>query len=104
MRFFPLVTLLLTLLAGAATAQSLDAVAPTLLPDSSTATAAPLTWIKVRGNRFVNERGDTVMFHGLSIADPDKIEKNGRWNRKHFEMAKAWGTPRPGVRAGRRRI
>ncbi|MDH7603406.1 MAG: glycoside hydrolase family 5 protein, partial [Melioribacter sp.] len=33
-----------------------------------------LPLIKVAGNRFVNEKGDTILLRGLSISDPDKIE------------------------------
>ena len=36
--------------------------------------AKKLPLIKVKGNRFVNEHGDTVLFRGLAIADPDKGE------------------------------
>ncbi|MBN2350025.1 MAG: cellulase family glycosylhydrolase [Bacteroidales bacterium] len=32
-----------------------------------------------------------VVFRGLSISDPDKIDKNGQWGRKHFEAIKSWG-------------
>ena len=51
-----------------------------------------LPLIKVEGNRFVNEKGDTVFFHGLSIADPDKLEHQGHWNKIIFEKAKELGT------------
>lgn len=47
--------------------------------------------ISVNGNKFVNEEGETVIFKGLSISDPDKIEKDGQWKRKHFEVIKDWG-------------
>ena len=47
--------------------------------------------IKVDGNRFLDENGRTVIFKGLSISDPDKIEKDGHWGRKHFEVIKSWG-------------
>jgi len=54
--------------------------------------AKKLPLIKVEGNRFVDEKGDTVFFHGLSIADPDKIENQGHWNKLLFEKAKTLGT------------
>lgn len=53
--------------------------------------AKKLALIKVKGNRFVNEAGDTIMFRGLAIADPDKIEQEGKWNKKLFEKIKEFG-------------
>lgn len=47
--------------------------------------------IQVDGNRFVNEAGETMVFKGLNIADPDKLVKTGKWSKKHFETVKAWG-------------
>ena len=44
-----------------------------------------LPLIHVYKNRFVNAKGDTLLFRGLSISDPDKIEHQGHWNRNHFE-------------------
>jgi endoglucanase len=55
------------------------------------ATAQDMQFIRVEGNRFVNESGETVVFKGLSISDPDKIEKDGRWSKAHFEVIKSWG-------------
>jgi endoglucanase len=48
--------------------------------------------IKVKGNKFVNPKGDTILFRGLSISDPDKIERQGHWNKAHFEQVKEMGT------------
>jgi aryl-phospho-beta-D-glucosidase BglC (GH1 family) len=50
-----------------------------------------LPLIKVVGNKFVNTRGDTILFRGLSISDPDKIERQGHWNKAHFEKVKEMG-------------
>ncbi|MCX7798089.1 MAG: glycoside hydrolase family 5 protein [Melioribacter sp.] len=50
-----------------------------------------LPLIKVKGNRFVNEKGDTILFRGLSISDPDKIENQGQWNKKLFEKVRELG-------------
>ncbi len=47
--------------------------------------------IRVDGNRFVNSAGETVIFQGVSIADPDKLEKEGRWSERIFAEAAAWG-------------
>lgn len=51
-----------------------------------------LPLIKVNGNKFVNEKGDTILFRGLSISDPDKIEGQGHWNKLHFEKVREMGT------------
>lgn len=50
-----------------------------------------LSTIKVNGNSFVDENGKSFVFKGLSISDPDKLVKDGYWNRKHFEVIKSWG-------------
>ena len=49
-------------------------------------------WIKVDGNRFVNESGKTIIFQGVNIADPDKLAKAGKWEKQHFVEAKNWGS------------
>ncbi|MGW8316744.1 MAG: glycoside hydrolase family 5 protein [Bacteroidales bacterium] len=50
-----------------------------------------LPLISVRGNSFVNPEGDTLLLRGLAISDPDKIERQGHWNRAHFEHVKETG-------------
>ena len=50
-----------------------------------------LPLIKVNGNKFVNPEGKTLLFRGLSISDPDKIERQGHWNKSHFEKVKETG-------------
>ncbi len=47
--------------------------------------------ITVDGKNFVTSQGDIICFHGLNIGDPDKLERQGKWSRSHFEMAKTWG-------------
>ena len=47
--------------------------------------------IKVEGNKFVNPEGATVLFRGLSISDPDKIERQGHWDKGHFDHVKDMG-------------
>jgi endoglucanase len=54
--------------------------------------AKNLPLIEVKGNKFINSLGDTILFRGLSISDPDKVEHQGYWNRKHFEKVKEMGT------------
>ena len=57
--------------------------------------AASLThkmdFISVKGNKLVDEAGKTVILRGVNISDPDKLMKNGRWSKKHFEAVKSFG-------------
>jgi endoglucanase len=53
--------------------------------------AKALPQILVKGNKFVNEKGETILFRGLSIADPDKIEHQGHWSKALFEEVKKLG-------------
>ena len=50
-----------------------------------------LPLIKVDGNRFVDEQGKTLVFRGVNISDPDKIDKDKRFSKKHFEVIRSWG-------------
>jgi endoglucanase len=50
-----------------------------------------LSQIKVLGNKFVNAEGKTMVFQGLNTSDPDKLEKEGKWEKRHFEEMKSWG-------------
>ena len=61
-------------------------------PPQKSAKAKLLPLIHVYKNKFVNSKGDTLLFRGLSIADPDKIEHQGHWNRRLFEEIKKAGT------------
>lgn len=54
--------------------------------------AKKLPLIRVNGNRFVAVNGDTVLFRGLAIADPDKLAQEGRWNKALFVSLKSLGT------------
>jgi hypothetical protein len=58
-------------------------------PDTNKADLLPL--IRVIGNRFVASSGDTIVFHGLAIADPDNLEQRGVWNKDLFLEAKSLG-------------
>jgi endoglucanase len=53
--------------------------------------AKKLPLIKVQGNKFINSLGDTMVFRGVAIADPDKIEQEGRWNKNLFIKVKEYG-------------
>src|SRR5581483_6606104 len=50
-----------------------------------------LPLIRVRGNKFVDPDGQPVLFRGVSIADPDKLEHQGHWNKAHFEKIRDLG-------------
>lgn len=67
-----------------------------LLSISSFTEAAPSpagrSRISVKGNHFVNEQGETVLFRGLSVADPDRLVKQGQWNEAFFQSVKDMGT------------
>ena len=58
-------------------------------PDTNNADHLPL--IRVAGNRFVNSNGDTILFHGIAVADPDNLEQRGVWNKDLFIEAKSLG-------------
>jgi endoglucanase len=47
--------------------------------------------ISVKGNKFVDPDGKTVLFRGLSISDPDKLETQGHWSKDHFVKVKEMG-------------
>lgn len=53
--------------------------------------AKVLPLIKVKGNKFVNPEGETILFKGLAISDPDKLEKQGHWSKSYFEKVKEMG-------------
>jgi endoglucanase len=64
--------------------------APRRMPvPNSKAKVLPL--IKVQGNKLITNDGKTILFRGLSISDPDKIERQGHWNRAHFEQVSEMG-------------
>jgi hypothetical protein len=50
-----------------------------------------LSFIHVKGNHFENDAGKTVVFQGVNISDPDKLEQMGHFNRRHFEVISEWG-------------
>lgn len=47
--------------------------------------------VSVSGNRFVNESGETLVFHGVNIRDPHNLAGEGHWSLDHFREAKEWG-------------
>lgn len=50
-----------------------------------------LPLVKVKGNKFVDPAGKVMVFRGVNIADPDKIARDKKFTKKHFEVIKAWG-------------
>lgn len=53
-------------------------------------TNVSLPAIRVEGNKFVDSNGNPVIFRGVSFSDPDKLEKDGHWNKAFFQEAKNW--------------
>jgi aryl-phospho-beta-D-glucosidase BglC (GH1 family) len=53
--------------------------------------AKEMALVKVQGNRFVTPDGKTILFRGIAISDPDKVERQGHWNKSHFEKVKDLG-------------
>lgn len=47
--------------------------------------------IKVEGKNIVTENGEVFRLKGVSFSDPDKLGKNGQWNKRYFQEAKNWG-------------
>jgi endoglucanase len=64
-------------------------VAPGAFPFRTNAKKLPL--ISVKGNKFVDPEGKTILFRGLSISDPDKLESQGHWNKEHFIKVQEMG-------------
>jgi len=50
-----------------------------------------LPLISVKGNRFVDPTGKPMLFRGVNIADPDKVDSQGHWNKELFEKVKETG-------------
>jgi len=50
-----------------------------------------LPLISVKGNKFIDPAGNPILFRGLSISDPDKIEMQGHWKKEHFVKVKEMG-------------
>lgn len=54
-------------------------------------TQKDISKISVKGNSFINEKNDTIVFRGYNISDPDKLEKQGHWKKSYFKEIKNWG-------------
>jgi len=64
---------------------------PPAVPQPEVPGAKVLPSISVRGNRFVNTSGDTVVMRGLATSDPDKLERQGHWTRELFAKLHDFG-------------
>lgn len=61
-----------------------------LLQSQSLGQQSALPRISVEGNQFVNPEGKKIVFRGLNTSDPDKLAKEGHWNKAYFEEMKRW--------------
>lgn len=53
--------------------------------------APQLPLIAVEGNHFiVRETGETIVFRGLALSDPESLLERGQWSRRYFEEAASW--------------
>jgi hypothetical protein len=52
--------------------------------------SASLPQVTVSGNKFMAD-GKVIIFRGLDASDPDKLAKQGHWNKEYFEAVKSWG-------------
>jgi len=50
-----------------------------------------LPLVSVKGNKFVDPDGKAMVFRGVNIADPDKIEGEGHWSKDLFVKVKETG-------------
>ncbi len=50
-----------------------------------------LSRIHVKGNNFVDDKGNTVVFRGLNTSDPHKLDNQGYWTLEYFKEIKNWG-------------
>ena len=64
---------------------------PYVSPPPKDPTGSILPLISVKGTRFIDATGDTVVFRGIAISDPDKLETQGHWNKAHFAKVKDMG-------------
>jgi hypothetical protein len=60
-----------------------------LITKAQTESALPV--IRVKGNQFVTAEGKAIVFRGLDASDPDKLERDGHWNKAYVEAVKSWG-------------
>jgi hypothetical protein len=86
----------LCLALAAAGAYAADPPAPSIWDSDRRASepspkAGVLPLLSVKGNHFVDPSGATVLFRGVSIADPLNTLERGQWNRDLFAGVKDMG-------------
>lgn len=54
-------------------------------------TIPTLSRISVRANKFITADGKVIVFRGLCTSDPDKLSREGHWNKQYFDTMKSWG-------------
>lgn len=64
---------------------------PNFIRPFNSPNAKKLQLIEVKGNKFVNSKGDTIVFRGLAISDPDKLESQGYWSKNLFAKVRDMG-------------
>jgi endoglucanase len=47
--------------------------------------------IKVKGNQFVTASGTEIIFRGVNVSDPDKMQRDKKLTKEHFAQVKKWG-------------
>jgi endoglucanase len=62
-----------------------------IIPPFKSKSDIQLPLIQVKGNKLVNSLGDTILFRGFAISDPDKVEGQGKWNKDIFVKVKEMG-------------
>jgi hypothetical protein len=50
-----------------------------------------LPLVSVKGNHFVLPSGETILFRGVAVVDPDNLVERGHWNRELFGAIQAMG-------------
>ena len=51
----------------------------------------PQSFIKVEGNKLINDEGETFLFKGMNLAAPDKLVHQSQWKKSLFKELKDWG-------------
>lgn len=90
MKITPCLAFTGVLLALITSVRAADAPRTFTSPPAEAKGATTLSVVSVQGNRFVNPKGETVMFRGLALADPAALLDRGQWSRRYFEEAKKW--------------
>ena len=54
-------------------------------------------WVKVDGNKFVDPKGNELIFRGLCFSDPVKLVREGQWNERYFAVRAVSPGGHPGL-------